>query len=368
MDGTEKLRGMAVYMFAFDVAYELDKMPVKELFGQKAEVFRIDPGRRSPKYSSFHHPQMVTLPPKTILGPDGQVTMKRMVKVLPIGAISIMVQVPFEVERLGDLVDYHDLNLGDSTLQDEVCRLARDTYLQLGPHMVRPAEYLADEEAYTVFCIESGCLMSSPDDRAEDWLTLNRRQVAGLLTQELDYNHLSEQETEESTSRYLSYYYNDIVVMDWDAALIVDEPGDFAESLYIMELANLHLSELEAYDRLIDRALERAYRDLRESKWRTRNDLLVELREIRIDLARYNDALSNITKFLGDWHLARMYEIMSARFHLSDWNRNVNVKLKTVDSLYELLQHSQNNRWMLILEGTIVLLFIIDLVAIFWSK
>ena len=38
--------------------------------------------------------------------------------------------------------------------------------------------------------------------------------------------------------------------------------------------------------------------------------------------------------------------------------------LQTLDGLYEILKHDQNNRWMLVLEATIVLLFIIDLVVL----
>jgi hypothetical protein len=95
--------------------------------------------------------------------------------------------------------------------------------------------------------------------------------------------------------------------------------------------------------------------------------VLQELREIRIDLARFSDELMNITKFIGDWHLARVYEVISARFHLADWHRTLDEKLKTLDGLYEILKHDQNNRWMLWLEGTIVLLFIIDLIMLFMS-
>jgi uncharacterized Rmd1/YagE family protein len=43
----------------------------------------------------------------------------------------------------------------------------------------------------------------------------------------------------------------------------------------------------------------------------------------------------------------------------------VDGKLKTLDDLYQILKYDQNNRWMLILEVTIVLLFIIDLVILF---
>ena len=158
-----------------------------------------------------------------------------------------------------------------------------------------------------------------------------------------------------------------MVVVDWDAALIIDEPRYIDEMVYLMELANLQLAELEAYDRLLDDALDRSYRDLGERPLRSRRDTMRDLRDIRIDMARFNDELSNTTKFFGDWHLARIYEKISARFHLADWHRTIDGKLKTLDDLYQLLKHDQNNRMMLWLEVTIVLLFIVDLVILVLS-
>jgi len=251
-------------------------------------------------------------------------------------------------------------------LHHEVRHLAEEVCRELSPYLVRPIVQLAEEEAYTVFCVESPLRTSEGTPlSAEDWLNAHRRAVASLLTQEPDIDHLSKQEAEESTGRYLSYYEHDLVVMDWDAALIMDDPQHFDETLYVMELANLQLAELEAYDRILDDALERSYRDLGEKPLRRKGDVLRELREIRVDLARLSDELSNITKFFGDWHLARIYENISARFHLSDWHRTIDEKLKTLDNLYQLLQHDQTNRLMLILEATIVLLFVVDLVLLF---
>src|ERR1019366_7700687 len=103
---------------------------------------------------------------------------------------------------------------------------------------------------------------------------------------------------------------------------------------------------------------------LRRSR-RRRSSVLKEVKELRIDLARLSDELSNITKFFGDWHLARVYESVSARFHLGDWHRAVDEKLKTLHDLYQVLNHDQNNQWMLLLEVMIVLLFVIHLVMLF---
>jgi len=358
--------GEVVYIYAFDVAYEMMRLPVRELLGQPVAQFSVDASKRSPKQLFFYRPQMVRLPPLERIGPRGPLRLERVVKLLPVGALSITVSVPFEVARIEELVAYHDLQFSNGALHQEVRHLAEEVCRELSPYLVRPMAQLAEEEAYTVFCVESPLLTKEGTPlSAEDWLNTHRRQVASMLTQEPDIDHLSKQEAEESTGRYLSYYEHDLVVKDWDAALLMDDPQHFDETLYVMELANLQLAELEAYDRILDDALERSYRDLGEKPLRRKGDVLRELREIRVDLARLSDELSNITKFFGDWHLARIYQNISARFHLSDWHRTIDEKLKTLDNLYQLLQHDQTNRLMLILEATIVLLFVVDLVLLF---
>jgi hypothetical protein len=359
-------KGEVVYIYAFDVAYEMVRQPVRELLGQPVAQFVVDASKRSPRHLFFYRPQMVRLPALERIGPGGPLRVERVVKLLPVGAISITMRVPFEVERIEDLVGYHDLQFSNGSLHEEVRRLAEEVRRELSPYYVRPIPQLADEEAYTVFCVESPVLTQDGAPlNAEHWWRANRRAVASLLTQEPDIDHLSRQEADESTGRYLSYYEHDLVVVDWDAALIMDERQNFDETLYVMELANLQLAELEAYDRILDNSLERAYRDLSSRPIRGRVNILRELRELRIDLARFSDELSNITKFFGDWHLARIYENISARFHLTDWHRTLDGKLKTLDDLYQLLNHDRINRWMLILEVTIVLLFVIDLVILF---
>jgi len=357
--------GEVVYLYAFDVAYDMTRQPIRELLGQPVAQFAVDASKRSPKQLFFYKPQMVRLPPMERIGPYGPIRVERAIKLLPVGAISITVRVPFAVNHVEDLVVFHDLQFSNGALHDEMRRLAEEAVAELKSSYLRPHPQLVEEEAYTVFCIASPLLtQDGARISAENWFQSHRRQVAALLTQEPDMERLSKQESDESTGRHLSYYEDDLVVVDWDAALLIDEPRDFDETLYIMELANLQLAELEAYDRILDTALDRSYRDLGGRSLRSRGDILRGLREIRIDLARFNDELSNITKFFGDWHLARIYEKLSSRFHLAEWHRTIDGKLKTLDDLYQLLKHDQTNRMMMWLEVTIVLLFVIDLVLL----
>lgn len=359
--------GRVIYLFAYDLAYDMtNPHRLTTLLGQPLAEFSIDSSQRSPRQLFLHKPLTARLPPMERIGPHGPARVERTVKLHALGAISISVSVPFLVPRLEELVVYHDLQFSNGLLNEEVHRLAEEVLAELKPRYLLPVKSLANEEAYTVFCIESPLVSPAGETlSAEAWFETHRREVAALLTQEPHIDLLSRQESEESTARFLSYYEHDLVVIDWDAALLLDKPGQFDETVHILELANLQLAELEAYDRLLDTGLERSYRDLSARPLRGRAHMLKEIRELRVDMARFSDELMNVTKFFGDWHLARIYGAIAARFHLTDWHRTIEDKLKTLDDLYQILKHDQTNRWMMILEVTIVLLFIIDLVILY---
>src|ERR1051326_2882428 len=171
--------GEVVYIYAFDVAYEMVRRPVRELLGQPVAQFVVDASKRSPRHLFFYRPQMVRLPPLERIGPHGQVRVERVIKLLPVGAISITVRVPFAVQNVEDLVEYHDLQFSNGSLHDEVRRLAEEVRQELAPYYVRPVPQLAEEEAYKVFCIhsplqaEDGAVLS-----AENWWRANRRPIA----------------------------------------------------------------------------------------------------------------------------------------------------------------------------------------------
>src|SRR2546426_11901197 len=129
--------------------------PVGELLGQPVAQFAVDGSKRGTKQLFFYRPQMVRLPPLERIGPRGPLRLERVIKLLPVGAVSITVSVPFEVARIEDLVAYHDLQFSNGALHHEVRHLAEEVCRELSPYLVRPIVQLAEEEAYTVFCIES---------------------------------------------------------------------------------------------------------------------------------------------------------------------------------------------------------------------
>jgi hypothetical protein len=358
------LRGEVVYFYAFDLAYDMQRAPLPSLLGRALEPFQVDARKRVPRGQVFYRPLVARLPALEQIVRGKSVSLEVAVKVLPIGALSVTVRAPLLAHSPAECTAWHDLAFDDGTsLGQWVLATVEKARVELAAHAIRPHERLPEAESYTVFCLDAASLDIAGESAS--WLENNRGAVAGLLTGEEDASLLSTQEITESTSRWLSYYRHDLIVADWDAALVIDRPEDFDETLYVMELANVQLEELEAYDAFIDDALERAYRDLGTRRRERRRHVLHDLQELRMDLARFSDELSNITKFFGEWHLARVYETVARVFHLGDWHRAIDEKLRTLDSLYDTLKQDQNHRVMVWLEAAIVVMFIIDLVLIF---
>jgi hypothetical protein len=361
LESQEKFSGRAVYIYALDIAYELSLDGVERLLSSPLREYAIGPSKRNPKYYFFYRPKFARLGDETALLDGKTVQLQWEIKVFEIGAVSIEISLPFESLTLAQLTTYHDLVFdGGVRLESKVRQKVEAIMSELRGYCINPTYNIAQSEAYTVFC-----LTRLPGGQtSEQWLRTNKRQVAALLTEEANPEILSNQEAEETVSRYVSYYDKDLVVVDWDAALIIDEGESLDDVLHVVELANVQLAELSAYDRILDESLQKAYSDVKSGTGWLKKKARGRLREIRVDLTRVSDELTNITKFFGDWHLARVYGRLFECFHLPEWHKIVSEKLRTLGDLYGLLQQERNNFWMMILETTIVLLFILDLLLL----
>jgi len=148
--------------------------------------------------------------------------------------------------------------------------------------------------------------------------------------------------------------------------LLVDEKADFEENLYIMELANLQLAELRGLTTICSMTRWNAsYREFwpeRFAQARRGRPPGTEGNPHRFG-APFSDELSNITKFLR--RLAPGANLQEYRRPLPPGRLASHESTKNSKNARRALPDpsstDQNNRWMLLLELTIVLLFIIDL-------
>jgi len=354
------LRGEVVYFYAFDVANEVYLDRAAELLAEKPSP--VGGGRDRPAPRSIHsaHPITVELSVRT-LRINGEPA-RLIIRIYDVGVISIAVRVTLARDSLAAFVPFHKPILDDGraldTLAQERCE---EIVGHLEPALVRPGS-LTKPEAYTAFCLTE---LGSERD-ANHWLTDYRREVAGLLT-ESPVESLSESQVAEVLRLQRSFFNSDLVVIDWDAALVVDLDGTVDEILVVLELANLQLEEFRWMDGALDRFLERAYGDLARRQWWAFGGpafVLRSLRSLRVDLARLADEVTHITKFVGDWHIARVYLLARERFHLEQWRASVEQRLSELDRLYTMLRGDIYDRRMLMLEIVIVVFFAIDLIIL----
>lgn len=355
------MKGEVVYLYAFDVANEIETAKVRQILADKPFPFEIQTDRAVPRDVPLYKPLAIEPAPLTTALGSHRVGL--LIRVYEVGVVSIAMRVPFEVENLRELVPFHKpiLENGQSfdrvarDLCTEACKSLQDAMIQPGP----PPE----PEAYTVFC-----LSDLGDYRnAGEWLGNQRRATAELLT-ESEPEDLSDMQVNEVLRIQRSFTHADVVVIDWDAALVVDLTGYVDDVLYVLELANLQLEEYRMMDQKLDASLTRAYEDVTRRRFGLfgrHSATLRGLRLFRVDVTRLNDEVTHITKFFGDWYLARVYLGARERFYLDQWRDSVEERLAQLDRLYTVVHAEVTNQRMVWLEVMIVIFFALDLLAIF---
>jgi len=142
-------------------------------------------------------------------------------------------------------------------------------------------------------------------------------------------------------STRVSFGRDDVAIVDWSAALLVDREPDDVRS--VLEFANSSCSRSASSTPLSTGALDRSYEVV--SKPRRFGALAVGCRaasrrdrQLRgrgrdpVRARRQRDQAGRRS------YLARVYRAASQRFRLAEWNAGILRKLETIESLYRKVQ------------------------------
>ncbi len=138
----------------------------------------------------------------------------------------------------------------------------------------------------------------------------------------------------------------------------------------VLEYAVVELLELRFLDARLDKGLDAAYDLLsRPRTWRDsispRSDELQRVAQLQAESATLFEGVNNTLKLLGDQYLARLYGLVSTRFHLHEWDPAIERKLTSLESVYEKLADRAANRRFEALEWIIILLIAVEIVFYF---
>jgi hypothetical protein len=355
--------GTCHVLFVYDVALSINLDQVEQRATQTKQRQSIKHGKRSPKQFEFT-PQPLRLTEQSDVMPVGaHQTIPAIDMVLyDFGAVSVLYSVdisgPFSgLADLSQSVYDNERLLADSRKRVE--QLLRD--IQEAVQRPGISEMVED---YVIFHIES---LQKPA-AIQSLVNGHNQEMAQILRAETQ--PLSLDEVQDAMSGRISYGVDDLTLVDWNAALVVDAEGDDVCS--VLEFANVELLEMRYLDQSLDNALGRSYELLTRSRWKPRlTSGLADMKQIgqlQVDSALLFEGVNNSLKLLGDQYLARVYRLVSQRFHLTEWDGTIIRKLETLESIYEKISDRVSNWRLEVLEWIIILLIAISIVLPFISE
>jgi uncharacterized Rmd1/YagE family protein len=92
---------------------------------------------------------------------------------------------------------------------------------------------------------------------------------------------------------------------------------------------------------------------------------LRRLAQLQLDGTILFEQVTNALKLVGEQYLARVYSLVSRRFHLAEWDASITRKLQTIDGIYAKLTDRAASRRMEVLEWIIIVLIAVSIVLPF---
>jgi hypothetical protein len=342
--------------FAFDIGYEIDLDRARAMLpGESGLLARR---RRTPESIQYRPaPLRLTLDASGMALPGGMATARpprAELTVFDFAAISLMVQFPVRatpaelLELAGHLSDPGPLNAA--------ARLVVNPWIERLKPVVDGFEVSDLSEEYVIFQL---------GDVRPDWIAAHTDWIARLIR--LEAGPLSAAEVREATRLGFSYTPDDLVMLDWAAGFVADI--DCADTLQVIEFANVQLLEFRHIDDRLDDRLESAYklihaergRDRRPTFWRTHSATLRSVRELEIEATSLFERADNNLKLIGDQYLSRVFDLARTRFHLGEWQQSIRRKLEVVGDVYDLLVQQAGGTRMEVLEIIVVVLIALEI-------
>jgi hypothetical protein len=349
-------KGQIVACFAFDIGYEVDLEQLRQLTAA-VPAQPLSRKKQTPPYLQYTNPPQIlplgAAPESFSTAGTSQLT------AFDFGAVSLAYRWALPAGLPLDELPRLSRELYEHGLEAHARATIASLLTQLRPAITRPA--LAElMEDYYLFILEECDTASS----AEEWLQAHR----SLLAQTLRFETvpLSQTQQAEAVSQRVSYYENDLVLLDWNAAIIYDR--DYEDTASVLELLNVELLEARYIDARLDTRIAEYAKLIRQrTEWpipfRTPyKQAIQELAELRIESSLLTERVDNSLKLIGDLYLARLHTAAAQRFYLHEWERAIAQKLEIISEFYQLLTDRVRTAQSQTLELIIILLILVELV------
>ena len=91
-----------------------------------------------------------------------------------------------------------------------------------------------------------------------------------------------------------------------------------------------------------------------------------QLGELKVEANGLFERTGNVLKLVGDQYLARVYRLVAGRFHLEEWEQNIQRKLEVAEGVYQVVSDQAVTGRTEFLELVVIFLILLEiLLAVF---
>ncbi len=283
-------------------------------------------------------------------------------KIWEFGTLSLTFDFPIPPDySIDDLRIISDKLQNDEELDLFARAKARELTHQIKAAMAKINEWEVNED-YILYFIES--FKSNYTDATN---IIEEEDIAALIINE-EKDVLSPQMRERIYSSKLQYYKNDLAIIDWNSAFII-EPSGSLDIPDVIEFALNQLLEMRYYDDLLDKKLKNIYSavELKEMNLFSSRytDLALEAGQKYIEIAEIVESVENSLKVIGDLYHSTVFRMASNKFRFTDWQKSIDNKLENMADVCKLLLDNITTKRSHILELIIIALISIELIPFF---
>lgn len=353
------LKGSLLVYRVFDVAEEVDLGRVEALLSEPTARLRLTRSPRKPVVLR-NAPVTVALGEQEIELSGKIVRTELQAKVWDYGVLSLMFTIPLagcsreELQILADAVD-------ECTHLDEIARKRAEELSRDLKQALKDPHSWESYEDYVIFFLEKLEGVSKAIDLIEEI------RIPELLLAE-GKEPLAPKTRELILEAALQYSDQDLVIIDWNSALVV-EPSGLRDIPDVLEFAVTQLMEMRYYDELLDRRLGSLYDNIEKQKDRLLRNTFARLsREASmryVEFSEFIERVDNSLKVVGDFYLATVFRHAARKLRIENWQQSITRKMGVLAQVSEILQGEVNTTRSLWLEAIVVGLIFFEILTAF---
>jgi len=354
-------KGKILVYRVFDIGSEIDLEKVEALFEDKKlkERFKLD-RKHNMSLIISSNPLSIQLGSVDLNIQKNLVRSELIAKVWHFGTLSLCFEIPIsENTSWNDLVQLASEIEKDEEI-DIVARLKSREFQQDIVHAIPIKNDWSMHEDYVTYFIQE---LSSPVELSQLSSVVN---IPGLILAE-PKEQLSSQIQKNILDNTYQYSKDDLVIVDWNSALVIEPSGSMDVPL-VIEFALNQLLEMRYYDDLLDQRLGTLYNEvvgrkkgLFSSQY---SKLAEEAGQIYLEISEIVENVENSFKTVGDFYLATIFRASSKRFRFDDWQKSINEKLGNLAEVSKLLHSEVNESRNQTMEMIILILIAVEVVPL----